>query len=58
MSNQCSYNKIFSNWACENNMTLNVDLKGHMGYNGWVMSDWYAIDYIATSVPSFLSSSR
>ncbi len=38
---QCSYNQIFSNWACENNMTLNVDLKGRMAYDGWVMSDWY-----------------
>jgi beta-glucosidase len=45
----CSYNKIDTKtstgtdlWACENPDTLNRDLKGRMGFNGWVMSDWGA----------------
>jgi beta-glucosidase len=38
----CSYNKINGLWACENPETLNTDLKGHLGFNGWVMSDWWA----------------
>lgn len=37
----CSYNKINDVWACENPETLNTDLKGHLGFNGFVMSDWY-----------------
>lgn len=36
----CSYNRINGRYACENNETLNVDLKGHLGFKGWVMSDW------------------
>jgi beta-glucosidase len=38
----CSYNKVNGLWACENPETLNVDLKGHLGFKGWVMSDWWA----------------
>jgi len=36
----CSYNRINAVHACENNVTLNTDLKGHLGFKGWVMSDW------------------
>lgn len=40
----CSYNKINTGnggkWACENEVTLNEDLKGNIGYKNWVMSDW------------------
>jgi len=38
----CSYNKINGNWSCENNGTLATDLKVHLGFKGWVMSDWGA----------------
>jgi len=38
----CSYNRINNTWACENNQTLNTDLKGRFGYQGFVMSDWGA----------------
>lgn len=38
----CSYNKINNTYACENDQTLNVDLKQRMGFQGWVMSDWGA----------------
>jgi beta-glucosidase len=36
----CSYNKINGIWACENPETLNTDLKGTLGFKGFVMSDW------------------
>jgi beta-glucosidase len=38
----CSYNKIYGTWACENNSTLNRDLKQVMNFKGFVMSDWGA----------------
>jgi len=38
----CSYNKINSTWACENDVTLNNYLKQKLGFQGWVMSDWGA----------------
>jgi len=42
LSIMCSYNRINGVWACENNETLNKDLKGRLGFQGWVMSDWGA----------------
>ena len=30
------------NWSCENHESLTRDLKGRMGFKGWVMSDWGA----------------
>jgi len=38
----CSYNKVNGTYACENEPILGRDLKGRMGYKGWVMSDWGA----------------
>ncbi len=38
----CSYNKVNSMWSCENPDTLKGDLKGSLGFEGWVMSDWGA----------------
>jgi len=38
----CSYNLVNGVYACENPVTLNTDLKGHLGFDGWVMSDWGA----------------
>jgi len=45
----CSYNKIWifdkedtPNWSCENKETLTNELRGYMGFKGWVMSDWGA----------------
>ena len=37
----CSYNKINGVWSCENPETLG-DLKKHLGFKGYVMSDWGA----------------
>lgn len=38
----CSYNKINGVHACENALALNNWLKGELGFDGWVMSDWAA----------------
>mmetsp|Transcript_77847 Transcript_77847/g.206637 ORF Transcript_77847/g.206637 Transcript_77847/m.206637 type:complete len:781 (-) Transcript_77847:109-2451(-) len=38
----CGYNKVNGTWDCENEKILKVDLKGKMGFNGFVMSDWFA----------------
>lgn len=52
----CSYNKIcqiggemkqcapgaIGNWSCANHDTLVTDLKGRLGFEGYVMSDWGA----------------
>lgn len=39
----CGYNKVNGTWLCENEKVLQVDLKGKMGFRGFVMSDWFAI---------------
>ena len=33
---------INASWACENDRTLNQILKGENGFQGYVMSDWFA----------------
>ena len=38
----CSYNKVSGQYACGNEATLTRDLRGRMGFGGWVMSDWWA----------------
>ncbi|KAI0348699.1 glycoside hydrolase family 3 protein [Trametopsis cervina] len=38
----CSYNLINDSYACENNQTLNGLLKTELGFQGYVMSDWFA----------------
>ena len=38
----CSYNRINTTWACENDWLLNTVLKKDWGYKGYVMSDWGA----------------
>ncbi|KAK0749889.1 glycoside hydrolase family 3 protein [Schizothecium vesticola] len=38
----CSYNKIESIYACENNWTTNYLLKNELNFQGFVMSDWGA----------------
>ena len=38
----CSYNRINGTWSCENDFTLNQQLKKELGFNGFVMSDWWA----------------
>ena len=42
LSVMCSYNRINDTYACENDLTLSTELKGYMGFPGFVMSDWGA----------------
>jgi len=39
----CGYNKVNGIYACENDQLLNQDLKGTMGFRGFVQSDWGAV---------------
>lgn len=39
----CSYNQINGTYACENDKLLNEILRNEMGFEGYVMSDWFAI---------------
>ncbi|KAM3151346.1 putative beta-glucosidase G [Botrytis cinerea] len=38
----CSYNRINETYACENPHLLNNILKGELGFQGYVVSDWFA----------------
>ncbi|MCJ1312484.1 hypothetical protein MMC25_006158 [Agyrium rufum] len=38
----CSYNQINNSYACQNSYMLNYILKGELGFQGFVMSDWAA----------------
>lgn len=38
----CSYNKLNSTWACENDKIINQLLKNELGFQGYVMTDWNA----------------
>jgi beta-glucosidase len=39
----CSYNKVNGTFACHSKKVLHQDLKGTMGFQGFVMSDWGAV---------------
>ena len=39
----CSYNLVNSTHSCGNDSLLSRDLKSRMGFEGFVMSDWWAI---------------
>jgi beta-glucosidase len=36
----CAYNRVNSDYACENDWLLNQVLKKDFGFKGWVLSDW------------------
>ena len=38
----CSYERINNSYGCQNSATLNGLLKTELGYEGFVVSDWYA----------------
>jgi beta-glucosidase len=46
LSAMCSYNRITTpstgetSYSCQHHESLTVDLKGRLGFEGWVMSDW------------------
>ncbi|KAJ5654072.1 hypothetical protein N7490_001075 [Penicillium lividum] len=37
----CSYNRINNSYGCQNSKTLNGLLKGELGFQGFVVTDWY-----------------
>jgi beta-glucosidase len=36
----CAYNRVNSDYSCENDWLLNHVLKKNFGFKGWVLSDW------------------
>jgi beta-glucosidase len=38
----CSYNQINNSYGCSNSYTMNYLLKGELGFQGFIMSDWGA----------------
>lgn len=38
----CSYNRLNQTYGCQNSKVLNGILKGELGFQGYVMSDWGA----------------
>lgn len=38
----CSYQQVNNSYACQNSKILNGILKGELGFQGFVMSDWQA----------------
>ncbi|KAK7755329.1 hypothetical protein SLS62_002555 [Diatrype stigma] len=38
----CSYNRVNNSYGCQNSKTLNGLLKGELGFQGFVVSDWGA----------------
>jgi beta-glucosidase len=38
----CSYQQINNSYGCQNSYTMNYLLKGELGFQGFVMSDWQA----------------
>lgn len=39
----CSYNRVNGSYACASHEILQRDLKGTMGFHGFVVSDWWAV---------------
>ncbi|KAI9057104.1 glycoside hydrolase family 3 protein [Trametes sanguinea] len=50
----CSYKLVNGTFACENDKTINGILKGELGFQGYVMSDWYATHSTSPAVNSGL----
>jgi len=50
----CSYNMVNGSHACQNSMYLNDILRGDLGFEGFVMSDWLATHSTAPALQSGL----
>ncbi|GIJ86472.1 hypothetical protein Asppvi_005361 [Aspergillus pseudoviridinutans] len=53
----CSYNRLNNIYACENNEALNGMLKDELGFQGYVMSDWFATHSGAKAINAGLDMS-
>lgn len=38
----CSYQRLNNSYGCQNSKTINGLLKGELGFQGFVVSDWFA----------------
>jgi beta-glucosidase len=52
----CSYQRINGSYGCQNSKTLNGLLKGELGFQGFVMSDWLAVHAGVASIQAGLVS--
>ncbi|KID81997.1 Glycoside hydrolase, family 3 [Metarhizium guizhouense ARSEF 977] len=50
----CSYQRVNGSYACQNSKAINGLLKGELGFQGYVMSDWGATHSGASSIQSGL----
>ncbi|KAH6719543.1 beta-glucosidase-related glycosidase [Leptodontidium sp. MPI-SDFR-AT-0119] len=50
----CSYQRINGSYACQNSKALNGLLKGELGFQGYVMSDWFAVHSGVASIEAGL----
>ncbi|KAF7561022.1 hypothetical protein G7046_g3149 [Stylonectria norvegica] len=50
----CSYQRLNGSYACQNSKALNGILKGELGFQGYVMSDWGATHSGVSSLESGL----
>lgn len=39
---RCSYNRVNNSYGCQNSKTLNGLLKEELGFQGFVVTDWFA----------------
>ncbi|KAI5860030.1 glycoside hydrolase family 3 protein [Durotheca rogersii] len=53
----CSYNQVNNSYGCQNSKALNGLLKGELGFQGFVMSDWQAQHSGAASAAAGLDMS-
>ncbi|MFJ8309755.1 MULTISPECIES: beta-glucosidase [unclassified Streptomyces] len=49
-----AYNKVNGAFACENKPILSDVLRGDWGFDGWVMSDWFAAHSTAAAISAGL----
>jgi beta-glucosidase len=54
----CSYQRINSSYGCQNSKTLNGLLKGELGFQGYVVSDWAAVHAGVASIEAGLVSAN
>ena len=52
----CSYNKVNGDWACENRYLMTDLLKKTWGFQGFVISDWWATHSTAKAVNAGLDN--